>query len=143
IAPAAFLGNLLPFKNGQIAFDLKIFNKGTAGFDALVGTTTITSPTGAATLDIVPDEPPPSWKSYQAPLTAAAWGKTPAEWDSILANVTGIQIDVEGYTGSDITGFDNFSLTAAPEPSDCILLTIGVLICVGTGTRVRCTCCRA
>ena len=59
------------------------------------------------------------WTHISAPLTASAWDVSDQDlWNRVLANVTGIIINVEsGAQVSEAVGFDNFSVTAVPLPS--------------------------
>jgi hypothetical protein len=56
------------------------------------------------------------WTTFSIPLTADKWGVTPAQWDSILASVTEVQIlmDPQGDF-YDRSGLDNFMVTAPPQ----------------------------
>ena len=43
---------------------------------------------------------------------AAAWGKSDAAWEALLADVTDIVIAAESTIGDEVVGFDNLSLAA-------------------------------
>ena len=89
-APAKFLGNLLAFNGGSVYFDGNMLGVGGSpysapGFD--YGHLRLTSGAASATLDLLPNPGQPGrnhWTTYSAPLTAAAWGKSEADWLALL-----------------------------------------------------------
>ena len=103
LAPAKFLGGLTAYNRGSIGFDTAILvvdGIATAGF---FGNITISSSAGTASKKIAPDAPPTQWTSYSGILSASEWGVSETAWASILADVTGIRVDLEpvgGRTGS-------------------------------------------
>ncbi len=64
-------------------------------------------------------------------MTAADWGVSAADWNSIPASVTEIAISTDAFNDADTTGTDNFSLVSemisVPEPSTLALLIADLL----------------
>jgi len=139
-APAKFRGNLLAYNGGSVSFDGNMLGVGGSpysapGFD--YGHLRLTSGAASATLDLLPNPGQPGrnqWTTYSAPLTAAAWGKSEADWLALLGNLTEVRLSVEAMFGAEVQGIDNFTLTAVPEPSSQVLLLSGLL---GLGWAVR------
>jgi hypothetical protein len=53
------------------------------------------------------------WTTYSIPMTAETWGVTPAQWDSILSNVTEVLIHMDPQGDFyDRSGLDNFCITS-------------------------------
>lgn len=111
VAPAAFLGNLASFVGGQMRFDAILLDLD--GFAVLDqgGTVTIRSGALAATRDFAPGGLTEAWDTYQATLTAAAWGVSESTWNSLIADVTAIEIIMDATMGNDTTGLDNFAIS--------------------------------
>lgn len=133
IAPAKFLGDLLAFDGGALSTDLAAFAGGGGTF-AIFGTVRITGGGDEAFFDLATTAPASGWESYSAPLTAAAWGKTDAEWAAILGDVTEVAISTDAFDGPDTIGIDNFAIV--PEPAAGVLLA-GGLVALGSGRRAR------
>jgi hypothetical protein len=130
IAPAKFLGDLSAFDGGTLSFDGNLLTKGSVPFYAPYGQVRISTTSGTpATLDLVPADPTVGvWTSYGVTLDAATWGQTPARWAQILANVTEIAIVLEGVSGFETNGFDNFAITSVPEASPAALALIAAVV---------------
>lgn len=116
-APAKFLGDLSSFNGGTLSFDV-LRVSGCCNPDPDFGRVTLSGSAGSVTLDFVPGAPGYSWTTYDAPMTAQAWGLSEATWQSLLADVQSIRIALEAYGGSDDTGLDNVTLFAEDIDSD-------------------------
>lgn len=130
IAPAKFLGDLSAFDGGFLSFDGNLLTKGSVPFYSPYGQVRISTSSGTpATLDLAPSDPTVgAWTSYGVALDAATWGQTPARWAQILSDVTEIAIVLEGVSGFETNGFDNFAITSVPEPSRVALALIAGLV---------------
>jgi hypothetical protein len=117
ISPNKFLGNLLLYKLGTLEFDLK--NTYDNGQDSLYGygEVKISSSNSFAAKNVVPLRYYNEWTSFTIPLTASDWGLTESGWDSLLADVTEINIQMDAqWNYYDRIGLDNFSIL--PYSSD-------------------------
>jgi hypothetical protein len=131
IAPSKFTGNLMEFNNGTLSVDLAAFAGGGRVWSSF-GLVRISSTSDEAYFDFATS--PPSigtWQSYSTILTPANWGKTPAEWTSILSDVKEIAIGTDAFDGPDTVGIDNFSIGSSapvpvPVPSSILLLFSGI-----------------
>ena len=137
-APNSFLG--VPLKDGgTIGFDFRFFTApGTPVTGG--GTVTLFSGSASASRDLIPGNPINNWVNYSATLTAANWGVSQSVWDGILANVTGITINVEARNGlSEQTGLDNFSVETAviPLPAGLPLMAGALGLAWGLSRRRR------
>ncbi len=126
IAPNKFLGNLLAFDNGILSVDLVTFAGGGSTFSSF-GIVRILGASDEALFDLATTAPARgTWQSYSAPLSAAAWGKTPIEWTAILADVKEVLIATDAFDGADTIGVDNFTLAPVPLPAASWLLLSGI-----------------
>jgi hypothetical protein len=133
-APAAFLGDLSAFNGGYLSFDHIALDTGGEPIAGLGGTVEIYSGSQVASADLL--TPVTSWQTGSAPLTATAWGVSPATWTSLLSNVTEIRVIVDStQSGGNVDGFDNFTMVT-PEPGTVLLLAAGVA-CFGYARRRR------
>ncbi|MEW6051726.1 MAG: hypothetical protein AB1644_11805 [Candidatus Zixiibacteriota bacterium] len=113
LAPDKFKGNLSAYSGGTLSFDLK--NTVNNGGEKLptYGKIIIISGTLVAENNPVPY---PSylteWTTFSTPLDAISWNVTSAQWDSIMTNITEVQIlmDPQGNF-YDRSGLDNFTIT--------------------------------
>ncbi len=114
LAPDKFKGNLSAYSQGTLSFDLK--NTVSNGNGALgdYGLIRITSGTLYAEKNAVPyGSYLTEWTTYSIPMTAETWGVTPAQWDSILSNVTEVLIHMDPQGDFyDRSALDNFCLTS-------------------------------
>lgn len=142
VVPSQFLGNLTAFDDGVLAVDLATFVGGGATFP-IFGTVRITGAGDSALFDLTATAPPAGvWRSFSAPFSAAAWGKTSADWAAILANVTEIAMSTDAFDGADTIGIDNFTLTSRaastvtePESFGLVLLGVAVMLLLRTRSR--------
>lgn len=117
LAPVKFQGDLSQYVQGTIKFDL--INTYDNGQDLLwnYGNVKISSSNSSAQKNVVPLMFYSEWTSFTIPLSANDWGLTESGWDSLLADVTEISIQMDGqWNYYDRTGLDNFSIN--PYPSD-------------------------
>ena len=117
IAPAKFLGDLTAYNQGTLKFDLK--NTYDNGQDLLwnYGNVIISSSNSTANKNVVPLQYYSEWTSFTIPLTDSVWGQTESGWDSLLADVTEITIQMDAqWNYYDKSALDNFSIS--PFSSD-------------------------
>jgi hypothetical protein len=140
-APAKFRGDLSAYNGGTIFFDGKLLGTGgsfynNTNFD--YGSIRISNGALTATLDLLPGgatAPTGGWQTYQAPLTASAWGKSENDWATLLSNVTEIRIGLEALFGNEIQGIDNVRIDAVPLPGAAWLLGTALLATVSRARR--------
>ena len=115
IAPPRYHGNLLRFDGGVISFDAKFIEAGddekrAAGFD--FGLITITGDGRTATQQIAASPPTARWNTYRGSFTAAAFGVPEDQWQAILADVTGLTINLNAFRGvpNEVLALDNILL---------------------------------
>jgi len=132
VAPSKFLGNHSAAYGTNFQFDLmQFFTEAPDQFDdddiLLTGAgltlafDTATNPLNGA------------WSSYSVPLVETGWHltniagppPTQAQMQSVLGNLTSVEIRGEFQTGPDTDSLDNVQLV--PEPSSAILLLCGAL----------------
>lgn len=117
IAANKFLGDLSSYDQGTLSFDLK--NTYDNGLDSLwgYGNVKISSSNSFAEKNVVPLMFYSEWTSFTIPLTAIDWGLTESGWDSLLADVTQISIQMDAqWDYYDKSALDNFSIN--PFSSD-------------------------
>lgn len=112
IVPEKFLGNLSYFQEGSLSFDLKNTLNNDQDMLNGYGKVRITSSVKFAEKNVVPLEYINDWTTFSIPLNSEEWGLSPAGWDSILAEVTEIYIQMDAqWNYYDRTGLDNFKLS--------------------------------
>lgn len=129
-AGPAFLGDLSAYDGGTLSIDMATFAGGGGTFGSF-GALQLSGAGDVAIHDLAVSAPPfNTWQTFTAPLTAAAWGKSQAEWDAILGNVTSIGVPTDAFDGGDTIGIDNFSVTSPAEviplPATAWLMVAGV-----------------
>lgn len=136
-APDKFTGDWSALYGTTLSFDLTEVGRD-AGADAYY-TALIAS--GTSVLYWYGGAPLPAFTSFVANLSASdsRWrlggsgfdpasgvAPTAAEFQSILGNITRLQINAEFITGSDDTRLDNVILGAVPEPQTYLLMAAGL-----------------
>jgi len=141
-APAAYLGDLSSLLGGSLSFDAKNINGAPPDLSSApwFGTVTIVGAGATASLALAgsgPGQPvfDGAWHHFSAPLTAANWS---GDLGTALANVTSMSVVLEfnDTTGAEVAGFDNFNVSAVPEPGSLALLAAGMaVIAAARGAR--------
>jgi len=133
-APAAFLGNLTPYLNGTISYDLR---QTTTSSDTSWFYRVVLQGAGLFLLyseELAPDTS--NWVHRSAPLTEQGWivisgidqftgaAATSVQFQNVLANVTGLFItgDLISDAG-DVASLDNVTLSEVPEPSTWMMVS--------------------
>ena len=135
--PSSVLGNWSQFLGGTLSFDA-INLSGVASDWGDFGQVTLIGSGTQVTLDLATAASPgATWQTYAATLDPAIWG---ANLSSVLSNVTGVSVVLESHNGfgpgnSEINGFDNFTVSAVPEPSTAVLMATGLALMVGVNRR--------
>lgn len=129
-APSQFLGNKFSAYGTSLSFDmyhLEAVNWDPGVDVVLVGAGMTLVRGGVVT-------PTPSWQTFQVPLTETGWqisgpggaAPTSAEFQSVLAGLSELEIRGEFFIGPDTTGLDNVSLV--PEPGEWAMMAgVGLL----------------
>lgn len=144
-APAKFNGDQSSKYGSQLSFDLTEVGRDAgadAYYTALIGS-------GSQVLYWYGGAPTTVFTTFVAPLSASdtRWrlggtgfsptsgvAPTAADFQSILGNVTRLQINGEFITGGDDTRLDNVILGAVPEPQTYLMLGLGLAV---LGAAVR------
>jgi len=141
-APAKFLGDWLSLGVSELSYDSNIFRIGAIN---IVGrhVVNLSGPGGDATwLGPAPDPATP-WKLITVPVDEASWTVNTGSWNAILSNVSDLSLFMELYNNTmppgDLTGVDNISLNAVPEPSSAVLIGSSLLgiLCMVAKRRIR------
>lgn len=120
LPPSKYFGDLTRFKGGMLSYDIKSLSGPLTSVGSGFGRITIRGGGYSAQLDYAPYPPIPSdvkWTAYYAPMNADAWGVTEQVWQSILSNVTYIDIVLDG--ADDLIAMDNFKILP-PLPSNSV-----------------------
>lgn len=113
VAPAAYTGLALK-DGGTLQFDFREITA-TGPDAAFAGTVTLTGGGQSAQRTVITVSPSSSWATYSATLQASDWGVSQSVWDTIIADISAITVNVEGSNGAgEATGFDNFSVETVP-----------------------------
>jgi hypothetical protein len=147
-APAKFNGDHASLYGSTLSFDLTEVGRD-GGADAYY-TALIAS--GTSVLYWYGGAPLPEFSTFVAQLSASdtrwrlggsgfdpASGTAPtaAEFQSILGNVTRLQINSEFITGADNTRLDNVILGAVPEPESYLLMGLGLAVLAVARRRAK------
>jgi len=137
VAPSKFLGNWSALNGiGQLKWDHIIISTG-GGPDIVNEGAIISGPGGQATFTGSLCQT--TWTTFSAPINSANWTINSGSWNTILNNVTSLEIRIEGVHNSagplDVDGVDNVHLT--PEPSALTLLCFGTIGLITYAWRKR------
>jgi hypothetical protein len=137
VAPGAYLGDMSSAYGTALTFDLiQNYPESPDQFaddDVLLMSSALTLAYDFASYPVNG-----AWTPYSVSLTAGAWHigsgsgavATEAQIQSVLSNLTGLQIRAEYQTGADTDGLDTVSFGtsesgAAPEPSTWAMMILG------------------
>ena len=123
---AFYSGNLSGYVNGFVQFDARLVGlSGPATPFTTFGTIRFSNGANSASFDLAPlGEPTDQWTTYMARLTSPPWGSDSSNWLDILSNVTSLTVNLESHSPIvETVGFDNFRLSALPEPGTLALAT--------------------
>jgi PEP-CTERM motif len=150
-APVKFLGNWSALNGvGSLRWDAIIVNTG--GDPSLFGPfdADISGPGGSATFATSTNATlVGQWVTTTAPITQANWTLTSGTWTGLLADVTSLNISIEGVTNihnptvqnpGDHDGIDNVILQGSigiPEPASLTLVGLGAVCTLATLSRRR------
>lgn len=143
VAPAAFHGDLSAYLGGTLSFDGRNMDGAAADLASgpWFGKVTITGPGGSAWRQVAgvgPGQPPVNggWQTYAAALDASGWT---GNLGAALANVTSMTVSLEfNDEVAELAGFDNFRVSAVPEPGSWALMLAGAGL-LGSLVRRRVT----
>lgn len=135
MAPPSWLGDWSGYEGGQLSWDFRLFSPGpNDGRPFGPPMATLTGPGGTAvfTSATVPTVAA-GWYATSVPMHAASWTVTGGSWAGVLADVTEFKLQIEAVfsTGlpGEVTGIDNVLLSPVPEPSQTLLLALGLGLC--------------
>ena len=113
VAPATYVGLVLK-DGGTLQFDFREITV-TGPDAAFAGTVTLSGGGLYAQRTVITVSPSSGWATYSATLQASDWGVTQTAWNTIIADISAITVNVEGSNGAgEVTGFDNFSVETVP-----------------------------
>ena len=146
-APSTFLGDMESFYGGSLSYDLRFVDNnlvpGTPHPDVILWGNGST-----ITIDFFSDPNTQTglWESYSVSLTeAAGWHfdnlsgalASEAEIRGVLADLTGLYIRGDYWSGIDQTDLDNPRLSAVPLPPAVWLLGSGLIGLIGVARRKK------
>jgi len=121
VAPAAYLGDLSAAAGGTFTFDARRFDSMSLNLSSpTFGRIYLDGPGGSAVSSQLSAPSAPvegSWRQYSVAMTAANFGVSQTEFDSILSNVTSFRIGTNFFDLTfphiveELFGFDNFVLS--------------------------------
>lgn len=117
VAPPKFLGNLAGFSDPYFEFDLRYFD----GSEPLFRVEVLLLGANSA-YQFLGDVPPEGkWTRVHVPLSVGSWRRITgsASFQTVLANVQGIQVSMDHAPGPEINDLDNFRFNggALPPPT--------------------------
>lgn len=123
-AAPQFLGDQSHARGGTFSFIANVVDSQLAhSLDQYIATVTLFSGADSVSFEFAPTRTlVRNWESFEVDMTAAAWGLSQGEFNSFLANLTGLTVAIDTANGLhplDV-GFDDFALT--PTPGAAMLL---------------------
>jgi hypothetical protein len=136
-APGTFLGDLSAFDGGTLRFDANAIQDGGSPSNPAFGTVVLTGANASASLDFDGGGLPPAntWVTHEMPFTAAAWGVSQGTWDSILAEVRSLTIEIDSNTVNGEGGLDNVVFLPEPGVAASLATALAALGCMGIARR--------
>jgi hypothetical protein len=142
-APSAFLGDLSAYDGGIFSFDSVIIGGGGDPNDSF-GVLTISNGTMSLSQDLAIGVPGSNWETFNGTFSAAGFEADEATWNSVMANVTSLEISMNAgilAIGSRSYGFDNARLetavTTVPVVPAGWLFGSGLLGLIGIARRKK------
>jgi len=124
VSPSSWAGDWSAYKNGTLQYDIKLLSG--SGDVKLLADVVIRAPDGYLSQQFI-TTPPSGWTHYTVSLTAAAFGVSEEDFDSVMANVDSVDIRGEFMvSGPESGALDNVRLTAVPIPGSIFLLACGL-----------------
>jgi len=119
VAPAEFLGDWSSLDGvGWLSWDHKILDLGQGGGNILFGQAKISGPGGGATYTSS-IQFTTYWTAFLSPLNESDWFLASGSWSELLANITELQLRIEGVhsvgPALSVNGIDNVSLCPPPR----------------------------
>jgi len=141
VAPDAYFGNHSGAYGTALTFDLiQNYPDSPNQFDDDAGDVVLMGSGLTLAYDLADNPVNGTWTPYSVSLTAGSWRldsltgpiATQAQMQSVLSDITGLQIRAEYQTGADTDGLDSVVLSAAgagapvPEPSTWAMMILGL-----------------
>jgi len=126
IAPSSWFGNWNQYLGGTLQYDIKIFSGSSYFSDKDV----IICSGGSCMSLINTSDDWSGWKTFTVALNASSFGVSETYFNTIMSNVTSLNIRGEYINGSEAEGFDNVQVTSPntiPEPVTFMLLGLGLM----------------